>query len=48
MKSKVQAAAAAPTPHRGRRPQKIYRQSAGVPLIEGVQPVRVLYNNAEY
>ena len=42
-----QGQAAAPTPRRGHRPQTRSRQSSGVPLIAGMKPVRVPYNNAE-
>ena len=38
---------AAPTPRIGHRPQTISRQSSGVPLIAGMKPVIVPYNNAE-
>ena len=43
--SQLQESAA--TPYRGSCPQTIPRKSSGVPLIKGIQPVRVPYNNAE-
>ena len=45
VQSQVQAAAS--THCRSRFPQKISRQSAGVPIIKSMQPVRVPYNNVE-
>ena len=43
----MQGQESAPTPCRGLFPQTRSRQSAGVPLISGMQHVRVPYNNAE-
>ena len=43
----MQEQAAAPTPLRGHSLQTRSIQSADVPLIAGMQPVRVPYNNAE-
>ena len=46
-KVQSQGQVSAPTPCRGRCTQTILRQSKGVTLIDGMQPVRVPYNNAE-